>query len=662
MPNLNVKCYNCGNEFTINRTTYYYRIRLNPNNPKFYCSDCRSVARKNGIKEANDNLSNEEREKKKQENSERARKQWASYNDAKRKEISEIFSKAQKNKIKNMSEKELAVYKKSQSDKAKQESINMSKEEKEAFSKRCSENTKKQWSKYTEEERNDIRKKQSEGIKRYISTLDKVELNKRMDILNQKSIEMWNSLSDDEKELRISTMHEGLQKWRNNLTEEQKQELIYKISESNKEFWKNADDDWKRSIWKKHSDNYWNKSIECREEIVRKTTSWTGNNKLHKHFEDHFKNISNEYNIETDHPISNKNITHCWDYAVFNSNNELVMLIDLDGKYFHADECDYTGVESKEEYDLRRSIPIQNEIKIFILYELKFDECFEYLSSIIDISYDEFIDKRVKEYRSMPFPYPDYTDTELLRSYRDLCKLNCDDKYHKSLNVNTRNGDRLIMHFHRSIWHEHYNEKKSPYEAWNNDKTLYEMVKHGYLYHSYLNKNKILQGFNIYEPTQRVSILSAGKAKMIIHRYLNEYDEIFDPFSGYGGIMIACIAMNKRYIGQDISETHIRESLNMVQFLKDNGINIDLSLSVADSSRTIGTYQCLFANIPSGDEEYQDVDNIYTSDEWIDICLNNYKCNKYIFIVKHTERYADKIVYKINNRYNFIDDYEIILI
>ena len=662
MANLNVKCCNCGNEFTINRTTYYYRIRLNPNNPKFYCSNCRSVARKNGIKEANEKLTNEEKEKKKKENSERARKQWASYDDDKRKEISEIFSKAQKSKIENMNEEELALYKKSQSDRARQESLNMSKEEKEAFSKRCSENTKRRWSNYTEEERNVIRNKQSEGLKRYISSIGKEELNKRMDILNQKSIEMWNSLSDDEKKLRIDIMREGLQEWRNNLTEDQKQELIDKISESNKEFWKNADDDWKRSIWKKHSDNYWNKPIEWREEVIRKTTSWTGNNKLHKHFEDCFNKISNEYNIKTNHPISNNNITHCWDYAIFNSNNELIMLIDLDGKYFHADICDYTGVGSKEEYDLRRSIPVQNGIKIFILYELKFDECFEYLSSIIDLSYDEFVNKRFKEYRSMPFPYPEYTDNELLRSYRDLCKLNCDDKYHKSLNVNTRLGDRLIQHFHHSIWHDNIDNKKSPYEAWNSDNTLYEMITNGYLYHSYLNKNKILQGFNIYEPAQRVSILSAGRAKMIIHRYLSEYDEIFDPFSGYGGIMLACISMHKRYIGQDISETHICESLNMVQFLKDNGINMDVTLSVTDSSQTIGTYQCLIANVPSGDEEYQDVHNIHTSDEWIDICLNNFKCKRYVFIVKHTERYADKIVDTLNNRYDFIDDYEIILI
>ena len=600
MPNLNVKCYNCGNEFTINRTTYYYRIHLNPDNPKFYCSNCRSVARKNGIKEASEKLTDEEKEKKKKENSERARKQWASYDDAKRKEISEIFSKAQKNKIKNMSEKELAAYKKSQSDKAKQESINMSKEEKEAFSKLCSINSKKRWATYTPEERDNIRKKQSDGLKYYISTLDEDILKQRMNKLQQQASEAWNKLSNEEK-----------------------------VNKSRMRFINNAHNKYNNSF---------NKLFE----------------KSFNDFIDH-----NKFNIIKEFPSTN--ITaHCWDYVIF-KDNELNMLIDLDGKYFHADECDYDGLHSREEYDLIRSLSIKQGNSIFIVYEYDFISSINRLKEIL-LNPDHYSEILFREYRSMPFPYPEYTDTELLRSYRDLYKLNCDDKYHKSLNVNTRLGDRIIEHFHPSIWYDNRFCKKSPYEAWNNDNMLYEMIKHGYLYHSYLNKNKILQGFNIYDPAQRISILSAGKVKMIIHRYLSEYNEVFDPFSGYGNIMLACISMYKRYIGQDVSEIHVRESLNMMQFLKDNGINIDTSLSITDSSQTIGTYQCLFANIPSGDEEYQGVINIHTSDEWIDICLNNYKCNRYIFIVKHTERYADKIVDKINNRYNFIDDYEIILI
>ena len=148
---------------------------------------------------------------------------------------------------------------------------------------------------------------------------------------------------------------------------------------------------------------------------------------------------------------------------------------------------------------------------------------------------------------------------------------------------------------------------------------------------------------------------------MIIHRYLSEFDEVFDPFSGYGGIMLACIAMNKQYVGQDVSGVHVRESLNMLSFLKDNGVDIDASLNIADSSQTTGTYQCLITEVPSGDEECQDVVNIYASDEWIDVCMRNYKCNNYVFIVKNTECYVDKIVDTIYSK-NILNNNEYILL
>ncbi len=662
MPDFNVKCHNCGKSFIINRTTYYSRIRLNPEAPKFYCSDCTSIARKNGRKEADNKLTDEEKEKRKQEQSERAKKQWASYDENKRKEISKIFSNAQKVRINAMNEEELIKYKKSQSEKAKQESLNMSKEEKEAFSKLCSMNSKNRWANYDTEKRNDIRKKQSDGLKRYISTLDKDVIDRRMQNLTQKASDKWKLRSDKDKKYRIDILHEGLKNWRENLSDEEKKEFISKISESNKEFWNNADNEWKQSIYDKHSETYWSRPIEWREEFIRKTTSWTGNNKLHQRFEYELNKLGLNINIKTDYTVSNQCITHCWDYSILNRNDEVELLIDLDGKYFHADVCDYNGIQSKEEYDLRRSIPVSNNVKIFILYEQRFEKSFERILDAMYMSSKEYVEMLFKEYRSMPFPYPEYTEIELLRSYRDLCKMNCDDKYHTSLNLNTRNGDRLLMHFHHSIWHDHRGGELSPYEAWKNDDVLRDIITENYIYHSYLNKNKILQGFNLYPKARRVSILSAGKSKMIINKYLNEYDEIFDPFSGYGGIMLASIAMNKRYIGQDISEVHVRESLNMLQFLKDNDIDMNVSLNITDSSQVHGEYQCLFANVPSGGEEYQDVETTYSSDEWIDICLNNCKCQRYVFLVNGTERYKDRIVDTIASRYNFIDDYSIIVI
>ena len=375
-------------------------------------------------------------------------------------------------------------------------------------------------------------------------------------------------------------------------------------------------------------DDWWGKSpVTSKEAFIKKVlTSSIGKNKLHLQFESQFNEL--EYDLIPEYPTTNHDITHCWDYAIFR-DNELCMLIDLDGAYFHADICDYDGLHSKEEYDEKRGLSIPDGVKWCIIYEKDFDKSFAYMRNTLSLSYDEFINKRFNEYRSMPFPYPEYTDSELLRSYRDLCKLNCDDKYHRSLNVNTRIGDRLIIHFHPSIYN-------NSIDTWNNDKELRNMIKHGYLYHSYLNKNKILQGFNIYEPCKRVQHISAGKAKMIIHRYLSEYDEVFDPCYNYGSIMLACIAMNKKYIGLFEDESRLIESSNLLGFLWDNKIEYNATLIKYDKCNQ-STYQSLFAEV--------------SNDGMIDKYTTKYHCKRYVFLIDDTINYVDNVVDISNDKF-----------
>ena len=488
--------------------------------------------------------------------------------------------------------------------------------------------------------------------------------------LNDAKNEWWNNLSDEEKYEHYKPIIESLyyahEKWWNELPDTEKDVLNDKLISEHKRWWDNLPDNERKEFGNKSSEwwhklpnsdqeriinnhkDYWNlMPISSKEAFIKKIlSSARGKNKFHQLFESRFNNLESSYKLIEEYPISSNGVTHCWDYAIFR-DNELCMLIDLDGVYFHADDRDYDGMHSKLEYDEKRGLSSQN-IPICIIYEQDFDKSFAYMCSLLNLSYEEFIDKRLREYHNIPFPELYYFDVELIRSYNDLCKLNCDDKYHRNISLNTRVGDRLIQHFHPSIYHDKRAGKLSPYEAWQDDNMLRNMIEQGYLYHSYLNKNKILQGFNIYEPAQRVSILSAGKAKMIMHRYLSEYDEVFNPFSGYGGVMLACIAMNKRYIGQDISEVHVRESLSMLSFLKDNGVDMNASLSVADSSQTTGTYQCLFAND--------------MNDDLIDICIKNYKCERYVFIISNTEKYVNNIVEIMKGKSYLQKDQKIILI
>ena len=549
---------------------------------------------------------------------------------------------------------------------------NISNEEREKYSKMASDRNRKRWDALSDEEKSHYIKILHKSNIEYWNTLSDDERQK----ISNKIKDAWNNLSEDEKNEKLLILQNGNKEWRNNLTKDDiraiseqqsknskkrwdnmtdndRDNFSKQISSLMKEFWENISTEQRDAIrssisisrkkwWNnlpesdkdiminnlhERRDDWWEKSpITSKEAFIKKLlASSIGKNKLHQYFESRFNELN--YDLIHEYPTTNHEVTHCWDYAVF-KDDTLQLLVDLDGAYFHADMCDYDGMHSKLEYDGKRGLSIPNNVKWCIIYEKEFDKSFAYMKSIIDLTYNEFIEKRVKEYRSMPFPYPEYTDAELIKSYRDLCKLNCDDKYHQNISLDTRVGDRLIMHFHRSLYND-------TIEVWNDDESLRDMIKHGYLYHSYINKNKILQGFNIYEPCKRTQFISAGKAKMIIHRYLNEYDEMFDPFIGIGSHMLGCISLNKRYVGQDISEVRVRENNEMITFLRDQ-YTFDTNIRCCDSLHTSGKYECLFTEV--------------SNDDQIDVCLSRFRCKRYVFVVDETVKYKDNIADIITNK------------
>ena len=71
----------------------------------------------------------------------------------------------------------------------------------------------------------------------------------------------------------------------------------------------------------------------------------------------------------------------------------------------------------------------------------------------------------------------------------------------------------------------------------------------------------------------------------------------------------------------------------------------------------------MFTCSPYNDKENwgQDIKNL-SCDEWIDICLKNFKCKKYIFIVDHTNKYKDNIVETINNKSHFNENNEKVIL
>ena len=341
-----------------------------------------------------------------------------------------------------------------------------------------------------------------------------------------------------------------------------------------------------------------------------------------------------------------------FDYTEFNYCEKHVINVKLNGKVQIIIECNSHITD-----DIYNNA-IKNEIQYLCLNdsteEIVYKECLK----LIGIDYYAYILDIFEQCRSIEFPYPGYSDRELENSYKLLCKYKPDINSNE-FPFNKRLGNKIILHFHKSMWKAYTENSISPYEAWKDDDLLKYIIKNRIIYKGHnLNVNHILGGLTVTRKAQRVSIFNSALAKYLVEKYLNEYNEVFDPFSGYSGRMLGVCSTNKKYIGQDISKIVIDEAIQI-----KNYFNLNAELYNRDSIKSSGNYECLFTCSPySLKETWNAPLENKTCDEWIDICLNNYNCKKYLFIVDSTEKYEDKIVEEIQNKSHFNTNKEYIII
>lgn len=541
-------------------------------------------------------LSDEDKEKQKQKRREGIKKYWAEMSDDKRQQVSEKRSEDRKAFINGLTEEEMKRIGDKISASKKEAFQNMSDEERSAYKKMRQSERDRYWNSLSEERKDEIRQILRNNSRTYWDNITEEEMDIRRKRTSEMRKKLWDDMDKTERNEFFKSLHESGRVWFKNMTDEERAEYGRKISEGLTTYWGSLSDEQMDAIRKQRSASYNAKRANMTPEEYDQYTKILSNNMksywvnmnadererrqeinrnmwrnlpdddnsirytdkehiiLNKKFEKMFDNsmLSDRYYYEPELMMKNNGVFHSWDYGIYDRmTNELVMVVDLDGSYYHADMCDYDGFNSREEHDERRtlSIPDDSNVKYFIIYENILSKSFELMLQALIKNYDEFVNDIFKYCRSMPFPSPHYSEAELYKSWNNLVEMDCDNNHYKSLSLNTRVGDRIIQHFHESIYHAHRNGKVSPYDAWYDDELLKKCIKNRIIYQTYLNPNKILQGFNVSKIAQRVSVFSAGRAKMLIHKYLNDCNEIFDPFSGFSGRMLGAVSLGKTYIG-----------------------------------------------------------------------------------------------------------------
>lgn len=328
-----------------------------------------------------------------------------------------------------------------------------------------------------------------------------------------------------------------------------------------------------------------------------------------------------------------------FDFAVFN-DSKLKLLIEIDGIYYHGLSEDSNGKHVRGENDCERFSKVPENVKYIVCDDNNIEKCFDEITKVYDMDYEDWVKSIISDLPK-EFPYPKYTKERLEKDWKHLQEW----KWNKNSYV----GSSIVRHFHESIWEARVGNNISPLECWNNKELLEKTVRNRMIYGSRLSSQCIVDGFNVSKIAPKVSVFNPMLAKHLIETYLNEFSEVFDPFSGFSGRMLGCCALCKKYIGQDINTKHVIESNKVIDYL---GLNA--SVKKQDIFTDQGKYECLFTCPPYNLKEiWNESETDYTCDMWITQCITRYDCKKYLFVIDSTERYKDYIIDEITNSSHF---------
>lgn len=469
----------------------------------------------------------------------------------------------------------------------------------------------------------------------------------------EKSLQTWNSKSEEEKKNIIEKRKVSLKQTCSNRTKEEKEKIGKHISEVQQNFSeeKKAEiSEKKRAAQIKHWDKI---STRDRESLrIKNRESHLTESYLNRRLEIQ-KSRTKEYWREIrskshhDYFYEGLNFDSSWELAVWiyakdhglSIEREPVMLeYEVNGKvkkYFPDFRLNEDLIEVKGDhffkngkmicpfdenlndvYEAKYQCGLKNKVKFWTSEEMK--PILEYIEKTYTKDYLELFKK------DLPFPYP-----ELSSQLNDF---------------------NVIRYFHKSLYKASRKGKLSPLQAWQDKDLIKKSALNRLKYVGRCTPRDVLQGFNVAKIAPKVSVFKPSLAEQLIKNYLNTCSTIFDPFSGFSGRLIGAVNCKKSYTGQDINEDHVKESNEIIKFKNYSNAQVTVQNILTDSKKE---YECLFTCPPYGGKEHwnENNDEIEKScDEWIDVCLEKYKCKCYLFVVDKTEKYKDKIVEVLENK------------
>ena len=694
-----IHCTRCGNDFEVLTPAYMRRLK----DPKYgsICPTCRRIIQEEEMTPEEKQLREEKRQKTRAEKRaamtdeekeefarnlrEKCQAKWKAKSEEELQAIHDKQSELQHNRIAAMSDERRAEIGRKISETKLQRNQEMSEEERAARKARMQAERVVYWNSRTEEQRQAIIDRLTKNAQElWDKNGDPEKQQAIIDNLRKASDAYYASLSDEELQQRVEKLQEGNRKWRENMTDEERAKESERLSQQTQAMWDNMTEEQYQEMMRKRQESmekrlsdpeyraaygkalsegqtrHWANLTEEEREYQLRGLQEFRDSLTDEEQELKFRELFHEYHLDDTYRYvyedkqERDGYSHQWDYGIYSKeDDQLVMLVDIDATAFHGDYREYDANNLGAHSDFTRQKTIPDHMRATVLRANRILYDFSDMVKELQLPYDAFVEERMKQMRFNGFPFPEYRNVELRRSYEDLC--NFPGKY-GTLSDYTKNaqvGMWLVHHFHPSIYRSHVVGKPSPYEAVQDDAQLRELVENHTLFRNNNDLNKLLQGFDCCEEVPKIHVFSPNHARILIQRYLSEFSTIYDPMCEFSSTLLGTVSLGKRFIGLHYSDVLINESNRLIRWLQSYYPETNAILQQAIRTQALEDVSCMLTRFPGSQQCIFEQSPMNTSpDAFIRQFMKASSCKRYVFVVPSTEEFRDCVADTIVDRHD----------
>ena len=694
-----IHCTRCGNDFEVLTPAYMRRLK----DPKYgsICPTCRRIIQEEEMTPEEKRLREEKRQKTRAEkraamtdeekeefarnHREKCQAKWRAKSEEELQAIHDKQSELQHNRIAAMSDERRAEIGQKISETKIRRNQEMSEEERAARKARMQAERVAYWNSRTEEQRQAIIDRLTKNAQElWDKNGDPEKQQAIIDNLRKASDAYYASLTDEELQQRVEKLQEGNRKWRENMTDEERAKESERLSQQTQAMWDNMTEEQYNEMMRKRQESmekrlsdpeyraaygkalsegqtrHWANMTEEEREYQLRGLQEFRDSLTDTEQELKFRKLFHEYHLDDTYRYvyedkqERNGYSHRWDYGIYSKeDDQLVMLVDIDATAFHGDFREYDADSFGSHSDFTRQKTIPDHVRATVLRANRLLYDFSDMVKELQLPYDAFVEERMKEMRFNGFPFPEYRNVELRRSYEDLC--NFPGKY-GTLSDYTKNaqvGMWLVHHFHPSIYRSHVVGKPSPYEAVQDDVQLRALVENHTLFRNNNDPNKLLQGFDCCEEVPKIHVFSPNHARILIQRYLSEFSTIYDPLCEFSSTLLGAVSLGKRFIGLHYSDVLINESNRLIRWLQSYYPETNAILQQAIRTQALEEVSCMLTRFPGSQQcIFEQAPMNITPDAFIRQFMKSNPCKRYVFVVPSTEEFRDCVVDTIADRHD----------